>query len=295
MRLGAEQLPYLRRELVAFERSMPGELWRRHHYQSGLLSNFTTAMSEDDYVAVTQAELATVPLYHVTEDMSRVCLAAAEQLGRVDRVTAEDFPSPKGMIFWSGLNVATGEDSDACAVRWSHAATFGGGDASLCVLVWYYNRERRPDLIPAEATLVPRIVSYPDALWEFGEWDEEQTVADIPICDRLLLATCLLMNQYVSRTERVPQQRHSRKADERAKIEPKPVTVIALRRVHGEGASSGDGEGRDYSHRWIVGGHWRNQWYPSREVHRPVWIAPYVKGPDDKPLVLKERVTSLMR
>ncbi|MEV6871666.1 hypothetical protein [Amycolatopsis sp. NPDC051128] len=30
--------------------------------------------------------------------------------------------------------------------------------------------------------------------------------------------------------------------------------------------------------------HWRNQWYPLRGEHRPVWINPHVKGPQDAPL-----------
>lgn len=40
---------------------------------------------------------------------------------------------------------------------------------------------------------------------------------------------------------------------------------------------------RAYAHRWWVSGHFRAQWYPSLQAHRVVWIAPYVKGPEDKP------------
>jgi len=34
---------------------------------------------------------------------------------------------------------------------------------------------------------------------------------------------------------------------------------------------------------------WRNQWYPSLSQHRQKWISPYVKGPEDKPLVVRPR------
>jgi hypothetical protein len=40
----------------------------------------------------------------------------------------------------------------------------------------------------------------------------------------------------------------------------------------------------DWSCRWIVRSHWRNQFYPGEKRHNPKWIPAYVKGPDDKPL-----------
>ncbi|AGB27236.1 hypothetical protein Mycsm_07140 (plasmid) [Mycobacterium sp. JS623] len=42
---------------------------------------------------------------------------------------------------------------------------------------------------------------------------------------------------------------------------------------------------RQYNRRWWVGGHWRQQpCGPEHSQRRPTWIAPYVKGPQDKPL-----------
>lgn len=51
----------------------------------------------------------------------------------------------------------------------------------------------------------------------------------------------------------------------------------------------------DWSHRWIVAGHWKNQWYPSLKRHQRIYIHPFVKGPDDKPLAIKDRIYSLER
>lgn len=41
----------------------------------------------------------------------------------------------------------------------------------------------------------------------------------------------------------------------------------------------------EWSHRWLVRGHIRNQWIPSRKVHELKWIDPYIKGPEDKPFI----------
>lgn len=64
------------------------------------------------------------------------------------------------------------------------------------------------------------------------------------------------------------------------------IKVIRLRRksVHHEHDPNTDPV--DWSHRWIVRGHWRQQFYPKTVTHQPKWITPHIKGPDDKPLKL---------
>jgi hypothetical protein len=63
------------------------------------------------------------------------------------------------------------------------------------------------------------------------------------------------------------------------------VSVIKLRRVErGEGKPEDQGGAVDWSCQWIVRGHWRSQWHPSLVRHQAKWIAPYIKGPEDKPL-----------
>jgi hypothetical protein len=42
-------------------------------------------------------------------------------------------------------------------------------------------------------------------------------------------------------------------------------------------------------------GHWRKQWYPSQERNVPIWISPYVKGPDGAPLLAGEKVYAWQR
>jgi hypothetical protein len=81
-------------------------------------------------------------------------------------------------------------------------------------------------------------------------------------------------------------QREGRKLDE--------VRVIRLREPATR--SRGDaGSDVEWSHRWVVGSHWRNQWYPSSGQHRPKLIEAYVKGPEDKPLKVRETVRALVR
>jgi hypothetical protein len=76
----------------------------------------------------------------------------------------------------------------------------------------------------------------------------------------------------------------------------KRVTVVRLRRTYEEKPGEYEPGSVDWTHRWIVGGHWRNQWYQSEQIHRQIWISPYVKGPDELPLVInKARVFEFVR
>ncbi len=62
---------------------------------------------------------------------------------------------------------------------------------------------------------------------------------------------------------------------------------VRLRRLSRQGESDAlrNGQAIEWSHQWAVSGHWRNQWYARDQLHRPVWVAPYIKGPADKPLL----------
>lgn len=97
-----------------------------------------------------------------------------------------------------------------------------------------------------------------------------------------------LMSQLVMTPEPLPRQ--ARRQRQRAqRIDT--VKVLHLRRYRHRMDHEGEGPGVEYSHRFIVSGHWRKQPYGPRAnpEYRQIWIAPYVKGPDDKPLVVKER------
>lgn len=75
-----------------------------------------------------------------------------------------------------------------------------------------------------------------------------------------------------------------------------PVTIVdvagMIRDGNGAGVAPGVGDGgREYTHRWWVSGHWRQQPYgPGRRYRKPVWIAPHLKGPPDAPVVRRPRV-----
>jgi hypothetical protein len=105
---------------------------------------------------------------------------------------------------------------------------------------------------------------------------------------RLAQTTFRLMQEFkpVHRSQ-ATLARGARRRAQRVGFEPREITVVTLRRKRG--LSEHLGGTANYSHRFPVSGHWRNQWYPTLGKHRMKWIAPYVKGPHDKPFIPTSR------
>lgn len=97
----------------------------------------------------------------------------------------------------------------------------------------------------------------------------------------------LMMQHITTRDETmIPRASRRRWAKAAPDFTKTKVTVVKLRRPKHK--PTGEERDIEWTHRWIVGGHWRNQWFPSLEAHRQIWISDYVKGPDDKPLVIRK-------
>jgi hypothetical protein len=112
---------------------------------------------------------------------------------------------------------------------------------------------------------------------------------------RWLLACWRLMAQTVGEVVDERPSRQMRRQLQRKNIEARTVSVIRLRRRgHGRhGAKT-----VNWSHRWVVRGHWRQQRCKDEDgnwVVRPVFIHPYIKGPEQAPLLTRRRVNHLVR
>jgi hypothetical protein len=112
---------------------------------------------------------------------------------------------------------------------------------------------------------------------------------------RLVFAAFQLAAQAnLAETEQQPTNRMERRRTERAGLPARDVRIVRLRRsIAADRDAEQTGAGREWRHRWVVRGHWRNHWYPSISDHRPPWIAPYLKGPADAPLIGGDKVTVL--
>jgi hypothetical protein len=115
------------------------------------------------------------------------------------------------------------------------------------------------------------------------------------VVQRWLTAWWLLLRQEMVEVEPGVADRATRRRFQNAtnKAHPIPqIKVVDLRRreraARDDAAAAGDAVG--WTHRWGVRPHWRRQWYPSLGEHKLILIDFQVRGPADKPLVLKPTV-----
>lgn len=115
---------------------------------------------------------------------------------------------------------------------------------------------------------------------------------------RWLYAFWSLCNQRIGHGR---ASRHARRRFMRVIPAPAPnfgdVRIITLRRY--TMGDTGMGEPtytKEWSHRWVVNGHWRWQPHgPGRKERKLIWIPPFIKGPDNKPLIVRDDVRVVRR
>jgi hypothetical protein len=139
------------------------------------------------------------------------------------------------------------------------------------------------------------LIELDDEAWEKYKQEKITPYTNIR---RLVHAYFLIMSQTLTAKTTERGDRAQRRRLERENL-PSEVLVIQFRKTRYTSAEGGEERNVNWSHRWIVGGHWR--WQPYKdpasggEIKKRIWISPYVKGPDDKPLKTKERVYVLAR
>lgn len=134
-----------------------------------------------------------------------------------------------------------------------------------------------------------------DDLWH-SNGERLELTGEVPSMTRFFLALLMLLNQTVTDVAPHEVDRQAARRFRRMGL-PKQVTVVQLRRHKNIDRLEGETL-VEWAHRWLVRGHWRNQPYKADDgttVYRRIWIAPYVKGPEDKPFKQSEKVYALVR
>lgn len=111
--------------------------------------------------------------------------------------------------------------------------------------------------------------------------DETFSIERLTFTKWICTAAMFIEQEILTVSNDVPG-RAFRKRCERAEIAP-TCHVVSLRKEIYDDRENADVSNVEWSHRWIVRGHWRNQYFPTRNARAPIWIHPHVKGPADKP------------
>jgi hypothetical protein len=183
-----------------------------------------------------------------------------------------------------------GTDKPATAILWGPVASHSPGNTENVFVAGFTLRgvhdwamssmmmiplDNTPEQVLREAAKLPN--------WMENVSDEDQKLLRQW---QIMQAFWRMARSFVSVPERA--SRAGRRAAKRANLEREHVTVIQLRRQRHELPESE--RQVDWQCRWMVRGHWRR-------LHggRQTWVMPYVKGPDDKPFRVTDRVWEFVR
>ena len=166
----------------------------------------------------------------------------------------------------------------------------GGEIGKIEVSVFALSRDRQSDLRTGYSTFPNYVVD-----WMWGDSLSETLArpatraSNIALSERIvrLLPTfCAFISQRILVAERTEVLNRATRRRLMAMHSPRVpvVNVVELRRKASTPHDDSDSHDVEWSCRWLVRGHWRRQWYPRQERHQMIWITPYVKGPEDKPL-----------
>ena len=274
--------------------------------------DFSSMQHDAEHFALKQATL-----FYVSQNMSELAMHAGAKMPD-QHLLASDCPVRTGFMLleksWYRPDI-NGRVLGIKAALWSSVeqlakeGDFEGGaldvpleEATHTKVTFYsdiedpvdeYSQEWREDVNLLRRSGLPRLTPVFSSVIRFGL--DLQQVQD-PFTKealRALMATWSLMQQQVAVTSDGEVRKATAKRMKKKKSELRYKLVTLRRRSGGNG--QGDG-GKEWSCRWHVRGHWRQQHYkslgPARlpdgsmnpKSHRVIWINEQVRGPDDKPV-----------
>jgi hypothetical protein len=328
--LTARHLPEVRAELVQWLAD-PGPGGGPAVWSEG--QEPQQAAAERRAAGTWSASLAAAELFYISADMTRLAVSAGLALPSY-RLHPEELPAPHGLLVWQEPVTTAYDTSEqvGCpiiAVSWAvhgarvHLRTWTHRDWWIADMA---KGSRETGIAPFTAAEVRDLRRrYPQQLvcmsqarmpfekvpgWLSSMPDDTSGLSLVELeahsragtrqeqLERALLVTWLLMGQTLAREEQAEAPRSSVRGIRR--INPDLLTTVRYvqlrhQKIPGQGGEAGTGNGRGYKHQWVVRGHWRNHWYPSRGASRPIWIESHVKGPDGAPLLDPGKLVNVLR
>jgi len=239
----------------------------------------------------------------VTRDILQIAMQAAEDLPDGVEFQEKDLLCPYGfLLLEDGIIVKDkqGDDFLISGFAWGleRSSALLGRE---CVELWFLTDSH--DQRDAVVKEVVQSDEYSDSFFkspihinhyfplELGkplDYPWKHTEGSIYPAVKLFVALNLLSHQTLAISKPDKPPRASIRRAGRWKPDPGYITVITLRHTRKPTETIGEVKVH-WSHRWVVGGHWRRQWYPKIQTHRWKYITEYIKGPEDKPLVVRKK------
>lgn len=255
-----------------------GEVSARNPSEEAVIDEQTRILNTEVH-ALREAEV-----FYVEPDFHKLVLAACETF-KPEQLLPSDLIVPCGFVrLPEPINIlpAVAEEADEFMAFGHSAFSWMTSSDGIFLSYWHSRDDLRTEVpdIPASA---PSLYAGRFCGWSF---EMDYWLDSVYLYPRVFFR---LVMQRLAQIERVRPDRATRRRIERDGGTVANLNIVRLRRPTGAGAGTGEGS-REYTHQWMVGGHWRQQWYASIQSHRQIWISPYVKGPEGTELIIKSRI-----
>ena len=289
-------------------RSEQGISYNTHFFSSLLVARELSPLFMKSFADRYAICLYRADTIYVTSDMQRLLLQAAHDLPDDVTYQKESLLTPFGFVYLE--ESIKGEDRSGNTVTvkgfaWEDSLIRTGSeddfDVSPTALVYFLtdpndmddelNRELVPKLKAAGIQLPSLTLShmFPAIYGRTIIKADEQGSHLVTEMMKLFVALQLLAQQKIGTPMKLRPNRATRKrAISWDRDNERYITLITLRR---KSVKKDDEEPNkiEWTHRWMVRGHWRRQYFPKSKTHDWVYIYEHVKGPEDKPLLISER------
>jgi len=240
--------------------------------------------------------------YWVHADMVDLMVHAAESFP-TSALQEIDLPTPSGFVWLDKSFFTTDlreEQIGTRAFAWSHARMMAGLKEVPGVQITFYSwRDDQDDeglrnISEDNRRHLPKLLLWHHVHVPFGV--EPPAVENVGGMTKTVRAFWRFVQQKLPNNEPRRLDRPTRKRLDRTGYlyRQQEVRVISLRaREYAPRNDEGVSEGREvaWSHRWIQRGHWGKRHCKCHpEGFHVTWVKPGVKGPADRPLIVKDRV-----
>jgi hypothetical protein len=309
---------YIEAQVQLTPRAMPrirNELAREFKNYGARFPPVERSQQEKEYFFELGSQIeATEEMWWVSEDMTKLVWDVAMSGTEPEDLSEKEIPAPAG-IMW--LNGGGGPVLAAKLLPEDEFLRTGMTQTELMsinAIIWYTPTKRIPGLEVGKPRFMGLTAS-PGIVRDTSQWNALVSPMDVESNEaeyhriptyvtyfglKFLPRKAALIAMRLAREESLAEKTletvssgSGKKKKQNRRIDS--ITCSSLRRHRYASEAEREAEAREFSHRWIVRGHMRNQPIGPRNAeggqkHMRVWIAPYVKGPEGKPLVLKDRV-----
>lgn len=269
------------------------ERWRTHGVEEGTDFHSTRAIYFGQVLA--SGSVQTRHAIYCTEEMTALVRSAAVT-GQVaeNALSLADLPSPAGVAYMY-------DRAEPLLLRWATTSA-GMVSANLAELQGLRrimaDRFTDPDMhVPQpfeQARLSPPLTDLPPSPAEvfkpFGADGQYSAIRPDNAMNTLFALSHLARQAKLASADVQTVRSPGKDRRGRRRTRTDSVTYLSYNTTEHHGHRAEDGLSRSYSHRWVVRGHWRRQWYPSLDRHVPIWITEYIAGPANLPIEHRDKV-----